>query len=149
MTESNDKLASKKIDLGITEANWLLLKAIEKGMTIKDAYKYAGYKGEDSNAPYQLYHRLKKKLEAVYEADNVDSLHLKIEAKKILDMEVQKGPIRPEVKLKAIETLAKLTEHGKTEAKTISPFIVFKADDVQISQVKGKIIDAIEVETND
>ena len=126
----------KKEDFNITEQNWLMLKGIEQGKTVKDAYYAAGYEGKDDNAAYQMYWKLKKKLEMVYEADNVDSLRLKIEAKKILDMKVDERPIKPEVKLRAIETLAKLTESAKNEAKAISPFIIQKFESGSTAQIQ-------------
>lgn len=143
---NNDKAVQKKLNVELTEQNFLMLKHIQAGRTVKDAYHLAGYKGTNPHQPYQMYHRLKKRLEQVYDADNVDSLRLKIEAKRILDMEVEDRPIKPEVKLKAIETLNRLQDKEKTEAKQISPFIVFKADDVQIAQAKGKVIDIKPVE---
>jgi hypothetical protein len=147
MTNDNNenKQITKKDDLELTERNWLLLKYIEKGHKVKEAYRLAGYKGNDNQA-YHLYWRLKKKLEMVYTADNVDSLRLKMEAKKILDMPVEAKPIKPETRLKAIDTLSRLTESKKEERKLISPFIVFKAENGQISASQGQVIDVKEVE---
>lgn len=139
MTNENTegKEIAKKEDFELTDRNWLMLKEIEKGHKVKDAYRLAGYKGKD-NAAYVLYWKLKAKLEQVYESDNVDSLRLKMAAKKILDMPVRDEPVKPEVKLKAIETLHKLQERTKTSEKAISPFVVFKADNVEISQSESK-----------
>lgn len=139
MTEQS-KAISKKEQFNITESNWLMLKYIQEGKKVWEAHQLAGYKG-DKSAAYNLYHKLKKKLEKVYEADNVDSLRLKIEAKKILDMEVDDRPIKPEVKLKAIETLNKLSDHERIESRSITPFIVFKDDGGQISASQGKVIE--------
>jgi translation initiation factor IF-3 len=140
----DNKAISKKKEAQLTEQNWAMLKHIENGKKIKDAYKLAGYTGTHPHEAYQMYYRVKKKLEAVYEADNIDSLRLKIAAKKILDMKVEDKPIRPEVKLRAIETLAKLTEKAKTEIKTISPFIIQKFESGSKNEIqtnKDKIID--------
>ena len=63
-------------------------------------------------------------------------------AKKILDMPVEDKPIKPETQLKAIETLAKLTESKKAESKSISPFIVFKATGDKIQASEGKVVEA-------
>lgn len=142
--KESEQLKRKDFD-NITERNWLMLKAIEKGKTIQEAYRTAGYEGGYS-AAYQLYAKLKKKLEMVYDADNVDSLRLKIAAKKILDMEVEDRPIKPETKLKAIETLHKLQEKDRQEAKVISPFIVFKATDGKLQAAEGQVIQAEIVE---
>ena len=139
--DDNNKDIQKKEEIALTERNWLMLKEIEKGKTIKDAYYAAGYKGKGENVPYEFYHRLKKKLEVVYEADNIDSLRLKIRAKKILDLPLEDKPVKAETHLKAIETLARLTEKEKKEAKSISPFIVFKADNVEITKGSKEITD--------
>lgn len=147
--ESKDKAITKKDDFGITEQNWLMLKAIEKGKSVKESYKMAGYKGEDNNAPYQLYHRLKKKMEMVYDADNVDSLRLKIAAKAVLDMQVEDKPIKPETKLKAIETLHKLQDGERKEARVISPFIIFKDTDGKFQASKGEVVEAKVIEGED
>lgn len=144
-----DKALKKLEDVTITERNWLMLKEIEKGKSIRDAYYAAGYKCKDYNGPYEFYHGLRKKLEQVYEADNIDSLRLKIAAKKILDMKVEDKPVKPETHLKAIETLAKLTESKKTEQRTISPFIVFKTADGKIQASEGKVVEAMEIKEED
>lgn len=134
-----------KNEINITEGNWLFLKHIQQGKKVWEAHQLAGYKG-DKSAAYNLYYHLRKKLELVYEADNVDSLRLKIEAKKILDMPVEDKPIKPETRLKAIETLHKLQDKDKIEKRQISPFVVLKTDKVEIS--KNEIID-VKAESND
>ena len=106
--------------LEITDQNWLMYKHIQSGKSVKDSYHLAGYKGKNSQAPYQLYHKLKKKLEQIWDADNADSLRLKMEAKKIMDMPLKETSIKAETKLKAIETMYKLQDKEKKEAKTIS-----------------------------
>jgi len=138
MTKENKK------EIQLTDKNFTMLKHIQAGRTVKDAYTLAGYEGSNPQAPYQLYSKLKKKLELVYDADNVDSLRLKIEAKKILDMQVEDKPVKPEVKLKAIETLYKLQDKDKKESKSISPFIVFKADGDKMQASTGQVIDVKE-----
>jgi len=143
MTENKD--IEKKNNNSLTERNWLMLKSIEKGNTVQEAYREAGYQG-DYNAAYQMYWKLKKKLELVYDSNNTDSLRLKIEAKKILDMPMKDDKIKPEVKLKAIETLYKLSGQEKQEKRTISPFIVFKSDGKDSKADSVKIIEPIEVE---
>lgn len=132
MTPNNDQSITKSVNIELTPQNWLMLKHIEKGKSVRDSYYLAGYKGDDYNAPYKLYQRLKKKLELVYDADNVDSLRLKIAAKSILDMPIEDKPIKAETRLKAIETLSKLSDLRKVESKAISPFLVFKADNIAI-----------------
>ena len=132
----------------ITQRNWLMLKELEKGKTIQEAYRNAGYEGEYS-AAYQMYHKLKKKLELVYDANNVDSLRLKIAAKKILDMEVEDKPVKAETKLKAIETLHKLQNKESEEKKAISPFIVFKESDGKIRASEGKVVHAEVIKSAD
>ena len=54
-----DKSITKKNDIELTEQNYLLLKYIQQGNTVKEAYKMAGYKGKNLQAPYQLYYKLK------------------------------------------------------------------------------------------
>lgn len=144
-TNNASKAISKKETWDITDKNWLMLKHIQEGKKIYEAHQLAGYTGTKS-AAYNLYHQLKKKLEKVYEADNVDSLRLKIAAKKILDMPVEDKPIKPETQLKAIETLHKLQDKDKEDKKVISPFIVFKSTDGEIQASQGKVIDVKEVE---
>lgn len=131
--------------LEITDQNWLMYKHIQSGKSVKDSYHLAGYKGKNSQAPYQLYHKLKKKLEQIWDADNADSLRLKMEAKKIMDMPLKETSIKAETKLKAIETMYKLQDKEKKEAKTISPFIVFKANGDEIRATEAKVITATEV----
>jgi len=149
MVTTEDKSLKKKDNIELTESNFLMLKHIEHGKKVKDAYELVYGKGKNPQAPYQMYHRIKKKLEMVYEADNVDSLRLKIEAAKIMNMKVEDKPVKPEVKLKAIETLARLTDSKKEEKKVISPFIIFKAEDGQISASQGKVVEAEIVETDE
>ena len=144
-----DKSLIKKDNVELTEQNWLMYKYIQQGMTVKDAYANAGYKGKNPQAPYQLYHKLKKKLEIIWDSDNADSLRLKMEAKKIADMPLKEKEIKAETKLKAIETLYKLQGGEKTEKKTISPFIVFKAEDGKVSASQGQVIDVTEVESKE
>jgi hypothetical protein len=143
MTENKEII--KKNNAELTERNWLLLKGIEQGKTIQEAYQAAGYKG-DYNAAYQMYWKLKKKLELVYQSDNTDSLRLQIAAKKIADMPIKEKEIKAETKLKAIETLSRLQGQEKNDKKLISPFIVFKAEDGQISASQGQVIEAKQVE---
>ncbi len=145
-TDNKTKAITKKEEVTITERNWLMLKHIQTGKKVWEAHKLAGYEG-DKSAAYNLWHKLQKKLEMVYDADNTSSLRLKIAAKKILDMEVENKPIKPETQLKAIETLHKLSDNERKEARVISPFIVFKSSDGQIQA--SQVIEAIPIEEND
>ena len=146
--ENENKLQKNqsKNETTLTDKNWAMLKAIEQGKSIKDAYSIAGYTGIGLNTPYEFYNKLKKRLELVYDADNIDSLRLKIRAKRILDLPIEDKPVKPETHLKAIETLARLTDERKTDARVISPFIILKSPDGKFEAVKGKVIDVTPID---
>lgn len=153
ITMNNNTVKDNK-QIDITDQNWLMYKHIQSGKSVKESYHLAGYKGKNAQAPYQLYHKLKKRLELIWDADNADSLRLKMEAKKIMDMPVKEKEIKAEVKLKAIETLYKLQDKERKDAKTISPFIVFKtsSDEIQASNTKviqAQVIEPIDVEVEE
>jgi hypothetical protein len=148
--EEQTKAIVKKDSINITEQNWLMLKHIREGKKVWEAHQLAGYKG-DKSAAYNLWYKLQKKFEMILDADEVGSFRLKVEAKKILDMKVEDRPIKPETKLKAIETLHKLQDKETREAKNISPFIIQKFETGSKSQIqvdKKEIVDIkpIEVE---
>jgi len=149
MTTNKDIINNDKKDVELTEQNWLMYKHIQAGRTIKEAYELAGYKGSSIQAPYQVYNKMKKKLEMIWDSDNADSLRLKMEAKKIADMPVKEKEIKAETKLKAIETLHKLQGNDVKKEKSISPFIVFKAQDGKVEALEGKVIEADVVEKSD
>lgn len=138
-----------KNEIELTEQNWLMFKYIQAGKTVKDAYKLAGYLGTSIQAPYQVYKIMKKKIEAIWDADNADSLRLKMETKKIADMPLRETTIKAETKLKAIETLHKLQDKDNKTGRVITPFIVFKDNGGQITASQGEVVDAKVVEENE
>jgi len=125
---SNDEPISKDVevdkDLALTDQNWSFLRYIEEGYKVKDAYKMAGYQGEAPNTPYDFYYRLKKKLQAIVEADSMDSLRLRVRLDKILNMPLAYEKVSVKDHLKAIELAHKITGQEKTEKPQISAFIV-------------------------
>lgn len=154
MSNHKDNIKKEIKDITITDQNWLMYKHIQAGRTVKEAYALAGYKGNNPQAPYQLWHKLNKKFEVIWDADNADSLRLKMEAKKIADMPLKDTQIKAETKLKAIETLHKLQDKEKKEAKTISPFIIQKFENGSTAKIevdKKEVVDVkpIDVEKDD
>lgn len=116
----------------LTDANVVFLKHIQAGMKVKDAYKMAGYQSELPNVPYQFYWKLKKKLEALVEADTLDGLRLRLELSKIISLPLagvsNSQGITVADKLKAIKTTHEIVEgRGKMDNKpSITAFIVHR-----------------------
>lgn len=126
------EVANKEVAFEITEQNILFLKHLQSGMSVKNAYKMAGYEGNSPNEPYNFYWRLKKRLNAVIEADSLDDLRLRSELAKIINLPLKfdKDSTEPGLtvkeKLKAIETADKIVNgKGKMDNKpSITAFVV-------------------------
>lgn len=131
LASSNEVVSqSNEVKFELTEANILFLKHIQSGMKVKDAYKAAGYESLLPNVPYQFYWKLKKKLEALVEADNLDGLRLRLELSKIINLPLAslENPHGISVgdKLKAIKVTHEIVEgKGRNDTKpTITAFVV-------------------------
>jgi len=129
MKEENKLPAEKERQFDITEKNILFLKHIQSGLSVKDAYKMAGYEGTTEQEPYNFYWRLKKRLNAVIEADSLDDLRLRLELSKILkrplkDEDPVKG-ITVTEKLRAIEVTDKIVngKHATNSMPAITAFV--------------------------
>lgn len=144
------KDGENEIKFELTDQNILFLKHIAGGMKVKDAYKAAGYESLLPNVPYQFYWKLKKKLEALVEADNLDGLRLRLELSKIINLPLA-SPENPHGisvgdKLKAIKTTHEIVEgKGKLDSKpTITAFIVQRTEPKPETK-QADVIDAEEL----
>jgi len=70
----------------LTERNWKFIKHLRLGASVIDAYKLAGYESEGLNAPYQLYHQIKRKMQEIIEADGFNKVRLAQDFEKVLSL---------------------------------------------------------------
>jgi hypothetical protein len=133
--ESNEQesalepIASDRQARALTPKNRLFLQLLSEGKKTLEAYKQAGYKGND-HAAYQLRSDLKEELVKVLEGQGVDRAGLMQGLKTLIDLptkEEQEGTIPVKFKLHALNLLFKMVEASKpvsNERPKITAFIV-------------------------
>lgn len=70
----------------LTEQNWLFINAFLQCGSVKRAYKIAGYKGDSSGAPYELFRQLKSKIEALGDLDVTSRARLQADLAQVLNL---------------------------------------------------------------
>lgn len=123
----------------LTAKNRLFLQLLTEGKSTLQAYKEAGYKGND-HAAYQLRSDLKEELIKVLEGQGVDRAGLMLSLRNLISLpsiEEQIGRVQAKTKLQALGLLFKMVEAAKPSAgeqPRITAFIVNGAK-VQRSEV--------------
>jgi hypothetical protein len=129
MDEQVNKLAVNQVKREITPKNRLFLSLLTSGKSTLEAYKEAGYKGND-HAAYQLRSDLKEELIKVLEGQGIDRAGLMLSLKQLIDqptLEEVNGKVLLKHKLAALNLLFKMVESqtpDKTDRPKITAFIV-------------------------
>ena len=137
-TDVPDHNPSKEGLNGLTVKNKTFLNCLLKGMSTMQAYKSAGYKG-DQSAAYDLRYRLKNQLNLLVEGKGLDRAGILFEWSKLLDLPIDPNEtyVSVDQKVKILNGVSKLLPHPKEESSKPTPFLVQvftdKKDDKVIS----------------
>lgn len=124
----------------LTAKNRLFLSLLAEGKKTLEAYKLAGYKGND-HAAYQLRSDLKEELIKTLQGQGIDRAGLMLDVRKLIALpsnaEVS-GIIDAKIKLSALNLLFKMVESqtpSKEDKPRITAFIVNNGPSKQPSEV--------------
>lgn len=139
-------------EIVLTEGNWKFLKGIRMGLKVYEAYRAAGYDGEP-NAAYVMYSVLKKKFQAIVEADGFDKLRLSTDFEKVLSLPLEQG--KTEVTLNEWMKARRLAHTIMSDNESKSPqasftmIVIESGQTHKISEQMSKMVDVQEVTDND
>lgn len=147
MEEIEKKEEIKQVKIHeLTDQNLLFLKHLQAGLTVKEAYKLAGYQGESANAPYALYSQLKKTLQDIVDANGLDALRLRMEMQKIMSLPLKDATISARDKIKAIEVTHKVLNGQMDQSKlNMTAFVINRYE----KQEPKQVIEAEEIKDNE
>jgi len=155
----NDKLiegekAKKEVEL--TDANWKFIKHLRLGATIQEAYKLAGYESESLNAPYSLYHQIKRKMQEIIEADGFDKLRLARDFEKVLSLPLteakQEVTMTEWLKIRRLAHTIMSDNEQKVPNQSFSLIILetgHAPNTVDVKSTQAKVIDAEVIEASE
>jgi len=126
----------------VTDQNLKFMRLIQSGVAINDAYKASGYTGKSADAPYALYHSLKKRIQALQDADSLDGVKLRSKLSEILNLPIKDTQISIKDRLNAIKLTNDIVNgQSKSDNPSITAFVI-KMGDSKTTEV----IDVKEVE---
>lgn len=144
MSDENKAIEPKK-ELELTEGNWKFIKHLREGFKVKEAYIMAGYESRDENAPYQLYHRLKRRIAEIIEADGFDKVRLAQDFEKVLSLPLardkQEVTLTEWLKLRRLAHTIMSQNDQKASNSAYTVIVIGKDQSVSEKAEKAEVID--------
>lgn len=119
---SNNKLITD-IDNKLNKRQWNFLQYIASGLKVTEAYKLAGFKGNNPDSAYLLNHRLKDKINEILVNNGFNRNNFMVEVGKLIDL-----PLREDQKQVSIDQkikILRLFKDSLPEQKKESSFTQF------------------------
>jgi len=139
----NDKQLINTIDKKLNKRQWKFIELMNKGLSIPEAYRLAGYTGINAQQPYQLNHYLKGKIAEIAEANGFNRNRLMVELNKLIDLPLDNTKLNVTLreKLSIIRTLAKCLPDVDKPKDNLSRFTI--VNNVVTTQVDSSQLPSI------